>query len=89
MFDSQERYILRKIKRQFTNDEAVMFLTQAISKLEQEIGVLKSEKQELEFKITQMKKPTDFSKTKRILEETVYKLYKENEALRKKLGVSK
>jgi hypothetical protein len=81
VLDEQDRFILLKIKRQFSKEEAVTCLLKMVSTLEQEVGILKSEKEELQFTLQQIKKPTDFSKTIRVMQETIYKLSKEKEGL--------
>lgn len=49
-----EDTILLKIKRDFTENESVQQLLKMVSELEIEIGVLKSEKSELQDKINKM-----------------------------------
>jgi hypothetical protein len=80
--DEQDRFVLLKIKREFSKDESVSALLLMISKLQQEVGILKSEKEELQFSLQQIKKPTDYSKAIKVMQETIYKLSKENEQLK-------
>lgn len=49
-----EDTILLKIKRDFTENEAIQQLLKMVSELEVEIGILKSEKLELQDKINKM-----------------------------------
>ena len=42
----EDRFVLLKIKREFTENEAVLSLLKIIKELEMEIGILKSEKEE-------------------------------------------
>lgn len=49
-----EEAILLKLKREFTESEAVQQLLKMVSDLEIEIGMLKSEKSELQDKINKM-----------------------------------
>ncbi len=50
----EDEAILLKIKRDFTENEAVQSLLKIVSALEIEIGVLKSEKHELQDKINKI-----------------------------------
>ncbi|MGN6249015.1 MAG: hypothetical protein ACTHNG_11705 [Ginsengibacter sp.] len=42
----EDRYVLLKIKREFTENEAVLSLLKMLKELQLEIGILKSEKEE-------------------------------------------
>lgn len=45
----EDEWILLKIRRQFSKDESVAALLKIVSELEMDIGVLKSEKDELRY----------------------------------------
>jgi hypothetical protein len=62
VLDEQDRFILLKIKRQFSKEEAVTCLLKMVSTLEQEVGILKSEKEELQFTLQQIKNLLIFPK---------------------------
>jgi hypothetical protein len=48
-----EREILLKLKRRYRKDEAVAFISNELQKAQVEIGILKSEKSELEQHLTE------------------------------------
>lgn len=75
-----EDNILLKIKRDFTQDEAVKFLQQTISDLKVEIGILKSELAEKshELHVIKNKVVVEAGKTKKMwLEDELIKQYDE------------
>jgi hypothetical protein len=51
----EDKFVLLKIKREFTSNEAVQSLLKMVSALEYENGVLKSDIADLEFKINKLR----------------------------------
>ena len=80
--DKQERYILRQIRRQLSKEEAIQFLLKQNSDLQFEVGVLKSEIDQLNFEMSKKTEKNDFSKSIRLMQETIFRQAKEIEALK-------
>lgn len=69
--------ILLKIKRNFTTNEAVQTLLKIVSGLETEIGVLKTEVAEAQYKIEKIRKERTLTKRQWMQEEIFEDISKE------------
>lgn len=58
----EDRFVLLKIKREFTENEAVSSLLKIVKELELEIGMLKSEKEEALDQVKTLKAKAEISK---------------------------
>ena len=58
----EDRFVLLKIKREFTENEAVSCLLKIVKELELEIGMLKSEKEEALDQVKTLKAKAEISK---------------------------
>lgn len=78
--------ILLKLKRNFSQDEAVQLSLKLIAELQMEIGILKSEKEELKFKLSKFKtqdvKPKKLWLQEEIVEQINQKMLKYRVELR-------
>jgi len=77
--------VLLRIRRQYSHDEAVGFISQKLSEKEVEIGVLKSEIAELKFLLKRQKK-TEKRRVKELTKEKVDLLKQEIERLKLLVG---
>lgn len=77
--------VLLRIRRQYSHDEAVGFISQRLSEKEVEIGVLKSEIAELKFLLKRQKK-TEKRRVKELTKEKVDLLKQEIERLKLLVG---
>lgn len=73
--------VLLRIRRQYSHDEAVGFISQRLSEKEVELGVLKSEVAELKFLLKRQRK-TEKRRVKELTRETVGLLKQEIERLK-------
>lgn len=79
-----EDSILLKIKREFTENEAVQQLLKMVSELEIEVGMLKSEKEELIHKMEKLRTLPTMTKKQWLQEEAFAAVVSELEGIKKK-----
>lgn len=77
--------ILLKIKREFTTNEAVQTLLKAMAGLEKEIGMLKSELAEAEYKVEKIRTEKTLTKKEWMEQEMFEHIHKENNHLTAKI----
>lgn len=91
-----EDWTLLAVHRQYGKDEGMKLLFDEISRLKFEIGVLKSECSEkndhvfkLKSELKQLKDKQPYKNAIKVMQETIYKLSKENESLKNKFSFRK
>lgn len=83
--EMEDEAILLKIKRDFTENEAVQSLLKIISSLEIEVGILKSELEEARYKVDRIRKEGTLTKKQWMKEEVFDYMNKEKINLNNKI----